>query len=111
MNETDRTANPATKDTGEMAGETQPEPSPQVRPSQLPSKRPRGFAAMDRKQVSDIARKGGRAAHAAGTAHEFTSEEARLAGGKGGRAIHRNRRARPEPEQSKAHAGGSDARS
>jgi uncharacterized protein len=111
MNETHRTANPATKDTGEMPSETQPEPSPQARPSQIPSRRPRGFAAMDRKVVSDIARKGGRAAHAAGTAHEFTPEEARLAGGKGGRAIHRNRRAKPESERSKAHAGGSDARS
>jgi general stress protein YciG len=111
MNETDRTANPATKGTGEVAGETQPEPSPQARLSQIPSRRPRGFAAMDRKQVSDIARKGGRAAHAAGTAHEFTPEEARLAGGKGGRAIHRNRSAKPEPQQSKAQAGRSDARS
>ena len=55
-------------------------------------RKPRGFAAMDRRLVTEIARKGGRAAHAAGTAHEFTSEEARLAGGKGGRATHENRR-------------------
>ncbi|MGH7272220.1 MAG: KGG domain-containing protein [Polyangiaceae bacterium] len=55
-------------------------------------KRPRGFAAMDRTLVSEIARKGGKAAHSAGTAHEFTSEEARVAGRKGGRATHAKRR-------------------
>ncbi len=56
------------------------------------ARRPRGFAAMDRKLVSEIARKGGKAAHSAGTAHEFTSEEARVAGRKGGRATHAKRR-------------------
>jgi general stress protein YciG len=56
------------------------------------ARRPRGFAAMDRKLVSEIARKGGKAAHSAGTAHEFTSEEAREAGRKGGNASHANRR-------------------
>jgi len=61
-------------------------------PVQRPSKR-RGFAAMDRALVAEIARKGGRAAHEAGTAHEFTSDEARAAGRKGGRATHANRRA------------------
>ena len=55
-------------------------------------RRPRGFAAMDRKLVSEIARKGGKAAHTAGTAHEFTTEEARVAGRKGGRATHAKRR-------------------
>jgi len=63
-------------------------------------KRPRGFAAMDRKLVSEIARKGGKAAHSAGTAHEFTSEEARVAGRKGGRATHAKRRkAVDEPQK------------
>jgi general stress protein YciG len=47
---------------------------------------------MNRALVSDIARKGGKAAHSAGTAHEFTSEEAREAGRKGGRATHAKRR-------------------
>jgi len=61
-------------------------------------KRPRGFAAMDRKLVSEIARKGGKAAHSAGTAHEFTSEEARVAGRKGGRATHAKRRKGEGPE-------------
>lgn len=51
-------------------------------------RRPRGFAAMDRSKVSEIASKGGKAAHAAGTAHQFTSEEARAAGKKGGVAPH-----------------------
>jgi general stress protein YciG len=55
-------------------------------------RRPRGFAAMDRTLVSEIARKGGKAAHSAGTAHEFTSEEARVAGRKGGRATHAKRK-------------------
>lgn len=48
----------------------------------------RGFASMDRSQVAAIASKGGRAAHAAGTAHTFTSEEAQAAGKKGGNAPH-----------------------
>jgi hypothetical protein len=40
----------------------------------------RGFASMDPDRQREIASEGGRAAHAAGTAHEFTSEEARKAG-------------------------------
>ena len=51
-------------------------------------RRPRGFAAMDPAKVSEIASKGGKAAHAAGTAHRFTSEEATEAGKKGGKAPH-----------------------
>lgn len=50
----------------------------------MPTKR--GFAAMSPEVVSAIASLGGQAAHAAGTAHEFTPKEARLAGRKGGRA-------------------------
>ncbi|APW40690.1 hypothetical protein RD110_13925 [Rhodoferax koreense] len=42
----------------------------------------RGFAAMDPAQQRRIASEGGRAAHASGNAHEFTSEEARAAGSK-----------------------------
>jgi len=45
----------------------------------------RGFAAMDENKQREIASKGGKAAHEKGTAHEFTSEEARAAGRKGGR--------------------------
>lgn len=44
----------------------------------------RGFASMDEAKQREIASKGGKAAHAKGTAHEFTSEEAREAGRKGG---------------------------
>lgn len=53
----------------------------------------KGFAAMDRARVSELARKGGIAAHEAGTAHVFTSDEAREAGRKGGRATHAKRKA------------------
>ena len=48
--------------------------------------RGRGFASMDPNKQREIASKGGKAAHAKGTAHEFTSEEAREAGRKGGQA-------------------------
>ena len=48
----------------------------------------RGFASMDPKRQREIASQGGRAAHEKGTAHEFTSEEARQAGSKGGQAAH-----------------------
>ncbi len=40
----------------------------------------RGFASMDPERQREIASEGGRAAHASGNAHEFTSEEARRAG-------------------------------
>src|ERR1700749_5040110 len=53
--------------------------------------RNRGFASMDRERQREIARKGGRAAHARGTAHEFTSDEARAAGRKGGERVSANR--------------------
>ena len=44
----------------------------------------RGFASMTPEKQREIASKGGRAAHQKGTAHEWTSEEARSAGRKGG---------------------------
>jgi general stress protein YciG len=47
---------------------------------------------MDRVRQKEIASKGGKAAHQKGTAHEWTSEEARDAGRKGGLASHRRRR-------------------
>jgi uncharacterized protein len=62
---------------------TVPRPVPSV-----PARRPRGFAAMDPVIRSAIASKGGKAAHRAGTAHQFTSDEAREAGRKGGLAPH-----------------------
>jgi general stress protein YciG len=51
----------------------------------------RGFASMDEEKQREIASKGGRAAHEKGTAHEFTSEEAREAGRKGGQAVSQDR--------------------
>ena len=71
---------PEETDTTEATHST---PAPAAKP-----RKPRGFAAMDRKKVSEIASKGGKAAHAAGTAHQFTSDEARVAGKKGGVAPH-----------------------
>jgi general stress protein YciG len=56
------------------------------------AKEDRGFASMDRVKQREIASKGGKAAHQKGTAHEWTSEEARDAGRKGGIASHRRRR-------------------
>jgi general stress protein YciG len=47
---------------------------------------------MDRAKQREIASKGGKAAHQKGTAHEWTSEEARDAGRKGGLASHKRRR-------------------
>ena len=46
----------------------------------------RGFAAMDQEKQREIARKGGRAAHEQGVAHEWSSQEAREAGKKGGQS-------------------------
>jgi general stress protein YciG len=51
----------------------------------------RGFASMDMSKQREIASKGGKAAHAQGRAHEFTVEEARTAGRKGGEAVSRDR--------------------
>jgi general stress protein YciG len=56
------------------------------------AKEDRGFASMDPAKQREIASKGGKAAHQKGTAHEWTSEEARDAGRKGGIASHRRRR-------------------
>ena len=46
----------------------------------------RGFALMERDKQRSIASKGGKAAHQKGTAHQWTTEEARAAGRKGGKA-------------------------
>src|SRR5687768_15282352 len=51
----------------------------------------RGFASMDPEKKREIASRGGRAAHQKGTAHEFTADEARNAGKKGGETVSRNR--------------------
>ena len=59
----------------------------------------RGFASMTPEKQREIASKGGRAAHQKGTAHEWTSEEARSAGRKGGQ-ISRGGRGRLADEPS-----------
>ena len=46
---------------------------------------------MDSDKQREIARRGGRAAHQKGTAHEFTADEARAAGRKGGVSVSRDR--------------------
>jgi general stress protein YciG len=51
----------------------------------------RGFASMDPERQRQIAREGGKAAHVKGTAHEFTPEEARNAGRKGGETVSKDR--------------------
>jgi uncharacterized protein len=64
---------------------------------------------MDRARQREIASKGGKAAHQKGTAHEWTSEEARDAGRKGGLASHRRRREQsgsPEGEGGETSASG-----
>jgi hypothetical protein len=62
----------------------------------------RGFASMSPEKQREIASKGGRAAHQKGTAHEWTSEEARSAGRKGGQISRggRGRLAEPLPQPS-----------
>lgn len=66
------------------------------------AKEDRGFASMDRNKQREIASKGGKAAHQKGTAHEWTSEEAREAGRKGGMASHRRKQ-----QQQQGDAGSS----
>lgn len=58
----------------------------------------RGFASMDRAKQREIASKGGKAAHAQGTAHTWTPEEAAEAGRKGG-MVSRGGRGKPVPER------------
>ena len=53
-----------------------------------PTKERRGFAVMNPERVREIARMGGQAAHRVGHAHEFSRDEAREAGRKGGLAPH-----------------------
>ena len=90
-NNSPQTDNPSTEET---------KPTAEV----VKVRRPRGFAAMDRSKVSEIASKGGKAAHAAGTAHQFTSDEARAAGKKGGVAPHVRRGRGPRQSQTVAAA-------
>ena len=65
---------------------------------------------MDPAKQREIASKGGKAAHQKGTAHEWTSEEAREAGRKGGMASHRRKQGGDEGpgESSGAQAAGGE---
>ena len=79
------------------------------------AKEDRGFASMDRSKQREIASKGGKAAHQKGTAHEWTSEEARDAGRKGGMASHRRKQGdagsdeqRSGEDQASISGGGAD---
>ncbi len=87
----------------------------------MPDTSKRGFASMNEERQREIARQGGRAAHEKGTAHEFTSEEARAAGRKGGETVSRNREhmaaigrkggeARGDEDGNNAHSAGSRSR-
>lgn len=70
----------------------------------------RGFASMDAAKQREIASKGGRAAHAKGTAHEFTADEARVAGRKGGEAVSRDREHMANIGREGGHSRGARAR-
>jgi uncharacterized protein len=76
-----------------------------------PRKERRGFASMSPEKQREIASKGGRAAHQKGTAHEWTSEEARSAGRKGGQISRggRGRLIEPFPTQADAPQAGDSA--
>ena len=72
------------------------------------AKEDRGFASMDRAKQREIASKGGKAAHQKGTAHEWTSEEARDAGRKGGIASHQRRREQNQSADRTVNTSGVD---
>lgn len=70
----------------------------------------RGFASMDQVRQREIASKGGRAAHTKGTAHEFTADEARVAGRKGGEAVSMDRAHMSAIGREGGHSRGTRAR-
>ena len=90
-----RQAGPDDGNTLQVAGGKVPAPAkkaaeaPAKAAEDVPARR--GFAAMSPEMQREIASKGGRAAHEKGTAHEFTSEEARRAGRLGGEVVSRDR--------------------
>jgi general stress protein YciG len=67
-------------------------------PGKVPARKPRGFAAISPERRREISAAGGKAAHAAGAAHQFTTEEAQAAGRKGGLAKHVRRGPGPKPK-------------
>lgn len=74
---------------GEGRDQEGPIDSSQPRPAEKKSNR--GFASMDPAKQREIASKGGRAAHEKGTAHQFSANEAREAGKKGGGTVSQDR--------------------
>ena len=73
------------------------------------AKEDRGFASMHRNKQREIASKGGKAAHQKGSAHEWTSEEAREAGRKGGMASHRRKQEQQQnPDEQQPAVGNAD---
>lgn len=70
----------------------------------------RGFASMSPEKQREIASKGGRAAHEKGTAHEWTADEARSAGRKGGQ-VSRGGRGRLTPTTEPTSTPGSESNS
>jgi general stress protein YciG len=64
---------------------------------------------MDRSKQREIASKGGKAAHQKGTAHEWTTAEAREAGRKGGIASHRQRQEQTTPAVGSASSESNDS--
>ena len=69
----------------------------------------RGFASMDPQRQREIASEGGRAAHEKGTAHEFTSEEAREAAARAAARSANRRKAMESGSGSSSHASGSNS--
>ena len=65
----------------------------------------RGFASMSAEKQREIASKGGRAAHEKGTAHEWTADEARNAGRKGGQVSRGGRGRLVMPSDTSVPAG------
>lgn len=63
------------------------------------TKKPRGFACMDPERRRELASRGGKKAHEMGVAHKFSSEEAQMAGKKGGLAPHVRRGGRKKQEE------------
>lgn len=73
-------------------GEMKTDPAPPAPAEKPREKARRGFAAMSAEKQREIASLGGKAAHAKGTAHEFSPEEAKRAGMLGGAAKHKKRK-------------------
>lgn len=67
----------------------------------ITEKKKRGFAALSKERVRELASMGGKAAHEQGTAHIFNVDEAREAGRKGGIASGKRKREKEREELSK----------